>query len=439
MLPESIGMQVSVESGEGLEKRLLVDLPAGRVSEAMEKKLRELARHVRLDGFRPGKVPMRTIRQRFGEQVRHETYGNLIQETLYEAASQEKLMPAGEPRVELRDAAEEGGLGYTATFEIMPQVEVADLSGQSVTRVVAEVADSDVDEMIDKLRKQRTVWNDVDRGANDGDTVHMDFKGMIDGEIFEGGTAENVPLVLGSGSMIDGFESGLLGAKPGDERTLEVTFPEDYRASHLAGKAATFEVKVLRVSEPQLPEIDEEFVKAFGVEDGTEEALRADVAKNMRHELKQKLSNINKEKVMDALIAANPIDVPKALVNQEAERMKKQMVQDMQQRGQSSNFDLPASVFEDQARRRVQLGLLVAELIEKHGLKAEEEKVRSTIAEFAESYENPQEVVDHYMQDANARKSIENLVLENAVVDWVMTQVQVSDENKAFSEVMDNA
>ncbi|MCB1802282.1 MAG: trigger factor [Gammaproteobacteria bacterium] len=432
-------MQVSVESGEGLEKRLLVDLPAGRVSEAMEKKLRELARHVRLDGFRPGKVPMRTIRQRFGEQVRHETYGNLIQETLYEAASQEKLMPAGEPRVELRDAAEEGGLGYTATFEIMPQVEVADLSGQSVTRVVAEVADSDVDEMIDKLRKQRTVWNDVDRGANDGDTVHMDFKGMIDGEIFEGGTAENVPLVLGSGSMIDGFESGLLGAKPGDERTLEVTFPEDYRASHLAGKAATFEVKVLRVSEPQLPEIDEEFVKAFGVEDGTEEALRADVAKNMRHELKQKLSNINKEKVMDALIAANPIDVPKALVNQEAERMKKQMVQDMQQRGQSSNFDLPASVFEDQARRRVQLGLLVAELIEKHGLKAEEEKVRSTIAEFAESYENPQEVVDHYMQDANARKSIENLVLENAVVDWVMTQVQVSDENKAFSEVMDNA
>lgn len=432
-------MQVSVESGEGLEKRLLVDLPAGRVSDAMEKKLRELARHVRLDGFRPGKVPMRTIRQRFGEQVRHETYGTLIQETLYEAASQEKLMPAGEPQVELRDAAEEGGLGYTATFEIMPQVEVGDLSGQSVTRVVAEVADSDVDDMIDKLRKQRTVWNDVERGANDGDTVHMDFKGMIDGEVFEGGNAENVPLILGSGSMIDGFEAGLLGAKPGDERTLEVTFPEDYRATHLAGKAATFEVKVLRVAEPQLPEIDEEFVKAFGVEEGTEEGLRADVAKNMRHELKQKLSSINKEKAMDALIAANPIDVPKALINQEAERMKQQMIQDMQQRGQSSSIDLPASMFEDQARRRVQLGLLVAELIEQHGLKSDEDKVRSTIAEFADSYENPQEVVDHYMQDDNARKSIENLVLENAVVDWVMTQVQVSDENKAFSEVMDNA
>ncbi|MCB1790403.1 MAG: trigger factor [Gammaproteobacteria bacterium] len=432
-------MQVSVESGEGLEKRLLVDLPAGRVSEAMEKKLRELARHVRLDGFRPGKVPMRTIRQRFGEQVRQETYGALIQETLYEAASQQKLMPAGEPQVELRDAAEEGGLGYTAIFEVMPDVSVGDLSGQSINRVVAEVGEGDIDEMIEKLRKQRTVWNDVDRGANDGDTVHINFKGMIDGEAFEGGSAEDVPLVLGSGAMIDGFESGLLGAKPGDERTLEVTFPDDYRATHLAGKPATFEVKVLRVAEPQLPEIDEEFVKAFGVADGTVEALREDVAKNMRHELKQKLAGMTKEKVMDALIAANPMDVPKALVGQEAERMKQQMLQEMQQRGQRSSVDLPASVFEDQARRRVHLGLLVSEIIEQQGIKADEDGIRATIAELAESYEDPQEVIDYYLQDANARRSIENLVLENAVVDWALAQVQVNDETKSFSEVMDKA
>ena len=431
-------MQVSIESGEGLEKRLLVDLPADRVAAVMDKKLQDLARHARLDGFRPGKVPMRTIKQRFGEQVRQEAYGALIQETLYEAASQHKLMPAGEPQVELREAAEEGGLGYTATFEVMPEVTVGDLSGQSVARPVAEVGESDIDEMIDKLRKQRTVWNDVERGAGDGDTVYMDFKGMIDGEVFEGGSAQNVPLVLGSGAMIPGFESGLLGAKAGDERTLEVKFPDDYRAQHLAGKEATFEVKVLRVSEPKLPEIDEEFVKAFGVEAGTVEALRADVAKNMQHELTQKLKNITKEHVMDALIAANPLEIPKAMVNQEAERMKQQVLQDMQQRGQQSSMDLPASVFADQAKRRVHLGLLVAEIINTQQIKAQEEQLRETIAAFAESYENPQEVVDYYMQDKSARASIENLVLENQVVDWVLSQVQVTDEPKTFAGIMEN-
>ncbi len=431
-------MQVSVESGEGLEKRLLVDLPAERVSAEMDKKLKDLARHVRLDGFRPGKVPMRTIKQRFGEQVRQETYGTLIQETLYEAASQEKLMPAGEPQVELREAAEEGGLGYTATFEVMPEIKVADLAGQSLSRPLAEVAESDIDAMLDKLRKQRTTWNEVDRGAKDGDTVHMDFRGLVDGEPFEGGSAENVPLVLGSGSMIEGFEAGLLGAKAGDERTLEVKFPEDYRAEHLAGKDATFEVKVLRVTEPQLPELDEEFIKGFGVEAGTVEALREDVAKNMRHELKQKLNSITKERVMDVLVAANPMDIPKAMITQEAERMKQQMVQDMQQRGQTSSVDLPVSVFEDQARRRVHLGLLVSEIMSAQEFKADEEQVRETIAEFAESYENPQEVVDYYLNDKNARASIENLVLENQVVEWVLGQVQIADENKAFSEIMDN-
>jgi trigger factor len=431
-------MQVSVESGEGLEKRLLVDLPAERVNAEIDKKLKDLARHVRLDGFRPGKVPMRTIKQRFGEQVRQETYGSLIQETLYEAASQQSLLPAGEPKVELRDAAEEGGLGYTAIFEIVPEVKLADLAGQSLTRVVADVADSDVDAMIEKLRKQRTVWNDVERAAQDGDTVHIDFKGMLDGEAFEGGSGENVPLVLGSGSMIEGFESGLLGASAGDERTLEVRFPDDYRATHLAGKDVTFETKVLRVAEPQLPELDEEFIKAFGVEDGSVDALRADVRKNMAQELKQKLHGLVKDRVMDVLISANPLDVPKAMVGQEAERMKQQMLQEMQQRGQQSSVDLPASVFEDQARRRVHLGMLVSEIISTQEIKANDEELRQTIAEFAESYEDPQEVVDYYLQDQAARSSIENLVLENKVVDWVLGQVTVDEESKSFAELMEN-
>jgi trigger factor len=238
--------------------------------------------------------------------------------------------------------------------------------------------------------------------------------------------------------MIEGFESGLLGAMPGDERTLEVRFPDDYRAEHLAGKEATFDVKVQRVTEAQLPEVDEEFVKAFGVEAGTVEALREDVKKNMQHELKQKLKSITKDRVMDALLAANPLDIPRAMVAQEAERMKQQVMQDMQQRGQRSSVDLPASVFEDQARRRVHLGLLVGEIISGQQLQADEEQLRETIAEFAESYENPQEVVDYYMQDKHARGSVENLVLENQVVDWVLGQVQVAEEPKAFAEIMEN-
>lgn len=431
-------MQVSVESGEGLERRLMVDLPAERVTAEMDKKLKDLARHVRLDGFRPGKVPMRTIKQRFGEQVRQETFGNLIQETLYEAASQQQLMPAGEPKVELREAAEEGGLGYTAIFEVVPEIALADLSGETVVKPTADVADSDVDAMIEKLRSQRTTWTDVDRAAGDGDTVHMNFKGMIDGEVFEGGTAEDVPLVLGSGGMIEGFESGLLGAKAGDQRTLDVTFPDDYRATHLAGKAATFEVEVLRVAEPTLPEIDEEFVKAFGIEDGTAESLRVDVAKNMAQELKQKIRGLAKDRVMDLLVEKNPMDIPQAMIAQESERMKQQMIQDMQQRGQSSSMDLPASIFESQAQRRVHLGLLVAEIIKTQQLTVDQEKVRETIAEAAESYEDPQEVIDYYMQDQNARAGVENVVLENQVVDWVLDQVTVQEDISAFADLMDN-
>ena len=431
-------MQVSVESGEGLEKRLLVDLPADRVNAEMEKKLKNLARNVRLDGFRPGKVPMRTLKQRFGAQVRSETFGDLIQETLYEAASQQKLMPAGEPKIELREAVEEGGLGYTATFEVVPEVTLANLAEQSVQRPVAEVAEADIDAMIDKLRKQRTEWIEVERGAKEGDTVHLDFTGMIDGEIFEGGRGENVPLVLGSGSMVGGFESGLLGAKSGDERRLEVTFPADYHAKNLAAKDATFDVKVLRVAEPRLPEVDEDFIKAFGVAEGTLEGLRSEVAKNMQHELRQKLKSITKERVMDALIAANPLDLPKAMIDAEAERMKQQMLQDMQQRGQRSTMDLPASVFAEQAQRRVHLGLLVAEIIKEQQFTASDERLRETIGEFAESYENPQEVVDYYMQDPNARRGIENLVLEDEVVNWVLGEVQVSDESKSFDDLMEN-
>jgi len=429
-------MQVSVESGEGLEKRLLVDLPAEQVSTAVDKKLTELAQHVRLDGFRPGKVPMRVVKQRFGDSVRQEVYGDLIQATYYEAATEQKLMPVGDPSIELRDPAEEGGFSYTATFEVMPKVELADLSDKEITKVVAEVTEADIDEMLDKLRQQRTEWAEVERAAQDGDTVHIDFKGMVDGEVFEGGSAENVPLVLGSGSMIEGFESGILGASAGEERTVHVTFPEDYRAEHLAGKPATFEIKVLRVAEAKLPEIDEAFIKEFGVEAGTVDALREEVGQNMRNELEQKLNGLLKDAAMDVLREANELDIPAAMVNQEAERIKQQTLQDMQQRGQSASFELPASVFEDQAKKRVHLGMLVAEIIDGQSFKADDDEVRETIAKLAGSYEDPQEVVDYYMNNPDQKATVENLVLENKVTDWVVGQVKVNEEKRTFSDVM---
>ncbi len=429
-------MQVSVESGEGLERRLLVDLPKERVETEVEKKLTELAKNIRLDGFRPGKVPVRVVRQRFGDQVRQEVYGDLIQATFYEAAEQSSVAPVGDPSIELRDAAEEGGLSYTATFQVMPEIELADLSGKEVVKPVAEVTEADVDEMIERLRQQRRTWEEVDRAAQDGDTVHIDFKGFIDGEAFEGGSAEDVPLVLGSGSMIDGFESGLLGAKAGETRTVEVTFPEDYRAEHLAGKPASFEITVRKVLEARLPEIDEQFVKDFGVEEGTEEALRAEVRKNMETELEQKLSGLVKDNVMTLLREANPLEVPDAMVKQEAERMKQQALADMQARGQQSSLDLPASLFEEQARVRVHLGLLVGEIIDKQGLEASEDDVRQMIEQLAQSYEDPQEVVDYYLNNPQQRASLENLVLENKVVDWVLDQVEVKEDKRTFSEVM---
>lgn len=429
-------MQVSVESGEGLEKRLLVDLPAERVATEVDKKLAELAQHVKLDGFRPGKVPMRVIKQRFGDSVRQEVYGDLIQASYYDAVTEQKLAPVGDPNIEIRDAAEEGGFSYTATIEIMPKIEMADLSGKEINKVVAEIDDSDIDAMIDKLRGQRTEWVDVDRAAQDGDTVTIDFKGFVDGEAFEGGSAESVPLVLGSGSMIDGFESGILGASAGDERTIEVTFPEDYNAEHLAGKPASFEIKVLKVAEPKLPEIDEDFIKEFGVEAGTVEALREEVSGNMQNELDQKLTGLLKDAAMDVLRAANELEIPLAMINQEAERMKQQMVQDLQQRGQQQGFDLPASVFEGEARKRVHLGMLVAEIIDGQELKAGDDEIRDTISKLAGSYEDPQEVVDYYMSNPQQRQTVENLVLENKVVDWIVSQVKVNEEKRTFSDVM---
>jgi trigger factor len=425
-------MHVSVESVQGLEKRMTVEVPAEQVEQAVERRIQRIARSVRLDGFRPGKAPLRVVRQRFGDQARLEAYGELIESSFQQAATQENLRVIAQPRIELKDA-EGGALGYVATFEVMPEIVLGDLGGAVIKRPVAAVEESDVDAMVDSLRRQRTTWVEVDRPARDGDTLQISFKGTVDGEAFPGGSADHVPLTLGSGSMVPGFESGLVGAAKDEVRSLAVSFPADYRVGSLAGKAATFEVTVHRVNEPRLPDMDEEFVRSFGVADGTVESLRADVRANMARELEQRLEAALKERAMNLLLERNPLDIPAALVADEAQRLRDQAKGDLTRAGHSSALELPVSLFEEQARRRVWLGLLVGEVIRSQGLQVDGERVRRKIQRLAESYEQPEDVVNWYYGNREALRPVENLVLEDQVADWVASRVQLEDETTTFA------
>jgi len=430
-------MQVSVESREGLERRMTVELPTEKVNEAVEKRLKEVARTTRLDGFRPGKVPLSVVRKRFSGQVRQEILGDMVQSSYFEALAQEKLQPAGEPSIEPIDEA--AGMGYVAVFEVMPEVELASLAEVEIKEPAVSVTDEDLQAMLEKLRKQRATWTDVQRGAQDGDQVTMDFKGFIDGEAFDGGSADAVPLVLGSGSMIPGFEEGLAGVESGDERVLDLQFPEDYQSKKLAGKAASFEVKVSNVAEPVLPEINEEFAKAYGVSEGGIEAFHTEIRSNMARELQEKIRSVLKEQAMDALLKVNSLEVPKVLVKQEAKAILEQTKDNMAQSGQASNIELPVSLFEEQAQRRVKLGLIIGEVIKQHKIELDEDRVRQKVEQFAQSYEDPQEVIDYYYANKQQLASVENVVLEDQVVDWVLGQARVEQSETGFDELMNPA
>jgi trigger factor len=426
-------MQVSIESGEGLERRMRVELPADQVQRAVEQKLQNLSTTVRMDGFRPGKVPLRLVRQRFGKSVRQEVIGDMIQSSFFEAARKQEVKPAGQPRIEDLDL---DAASYVAVFEVVPQVILADLSAQEVKRPQVSVTDDDVQAMIEKLRRQRASWVVVERTAEEGDQLMISFKGLIDGEPFDGGSAEDVPVVLGSGSLLDGFESGLVGASSGDSRSLALTFPDDYRVAKLAGKAATFEVEVKEVRNRVLPEIDEAFIKEFGIASGDRADFNADIRRNLEHELKQNLRSTIKDRVMNALLAANSFQVPSALVDQEAEELRKQARANFERQGHGSSLQLPLEIFKDQARRRISLGLLLAEIIDKQQLKVDQERVSAIITEFAQTYEEPEEVVSFYKSNASGRSHVEILVMEDMVVDWVLGQVRVEDEPLSFDAFM---
>ncbi|EHK69477.1 MULTISPECIES: trigger factor [Pseudomonadaceae] len=427
-------MQVSVENTSALERRMTIGVPAERIETEVNKRLQQTARRAKVPGFRPGKVPMSVIRQRYEASARQEALGDLIQETFYEAVVEQKLNPAGAPAVEPKVFEKGKDLEYVATFEVFPEFEVKGLDGIEIERQDASVEDADIDKMLDVLRKQGTRYEAVDRAAANDDQVTIDFVGTQDGEAFAGGSAEGTKLVLGSGRMIPGFEDGLVGAKAGDERVLDLTFPEDYQNLDLAGKAAQFKVTVKEVAAPELPELNEAFFKQFGVEETTVEGFRAEVRKNMERELRQALKTKVKNQVMDGLLAANQIDVPAALISNEVDRLRVQAVQ--QFGGNIQPEQLPAELFSEQAKRRVLLGLIIAEMVKQFELKPDDARVRELIEEMAAAYQEPEQVVKWYYQNEQQLNEVRSVVLEEQVVDTVLKQAKVTDKQVSYEDAV---
>ncbi|MDG9927161.1 MULTISPECIES: trigger factor [unclassified Pseudomonas] len=427
-------MQVSVESTSALERRMTIGVPAERIETEVTKRLQQTARRAKIPGFRPGKVPMNVIRQRYEDSARQEALGDLIQATFYEAIVEQKLNPAGAPSVEPKTFEKGKDLEYIATFEVFPEIQLAGFDGIAVERLQAEVNDADLDNMLEILRKQNTRFEVVERAAENGDQLSIDFVGKIDGEAFAGGTAKGTSLVLGSGRMIPGFEDGLVGAKAGEERVVTPTFPDDYQNLDLAGKTAEFTITVNSVSAPQLPELNDDFFALFGISEGGLEGFRAEVRKNMERELRQAIKTKVKNQVMEGLLAANPVEVPKALIGNEVNRLRVQAVQ--QFGGNIKPDQLPAELFEEQAKRRVVLGLIVAEVVKQSELKADEARVRELIEEMASAYQEPQQVVAWYYKNDQQLNEVRSVVLEEQVVDTVLQKASVTDKAVSYEEAV---
>ncbi len=426
-------MQVSVESGEGLERKLTIQVPAETIDKEVDSRLNSMRPRVKIDGFRPGKVPMKVVKQQYGASVMQEVIGEVMQNSLRDAVAQESLNPAGNPTIEPKSMEPGKPLEYIATFEVYPEIELIDCAKLEVERATAEVGDTDVDKMIDTLLKQRTTYEIVERASKDGDQMTINFDGSVDGEKFEGGQADSVPVVIGSGSMIPGFEEELLGKSADDEFSFDVNFPDDYHAENLKGKKATFATKVISVGEPKAPAVDEEFAKSFGVEDGSVETLKSDIRNNMERELRNKLQEVLKKEVMDKLLEANDIPIPKALVDQEAENLQKQMTESGNLQG---GMSLPKELFEGEAKRRVGLGLVIGEVVKKAEIRPEADKVTAKIDDIAQTYEDPAEVVSHYNNNPQLKQGIEALVMEEMVVEWIVDQAKVTDAATSFHDLM---
>jgi trigger factor len=423
-------MQVSVEAGEGLERKLTVQVPAETVEMEVNNRLNSIRSTVRIDGFRPGKVPLKVVKQKYSGTVLQEVAGELMQRTFREALTQENLNPAGDPKINAQDLVLGQVMEYTAVFEVYPEVTLAPVADLSIEKIEATVEDSDVDNMIDVLRKQKLDWTEVKRKSANDDRITIDFVGSVNGEKFDGGSANDMPMVLGAGQMIPGFEENLTGLKAGDETTFKVPFPEDYAAKDLAGKEAEFAITVKKVEAPKLPDVNEEFAKAFGVESGDVAQLKAEIKANMERELARKLRTDLKTSVMDALLAANVIEVPAAIVQQEAEALKRQT------EVQKPGSNLAIESFADDARRRVQLGMILAEVAKTSSLKIDGDMIKERIEEMAKDYDDPDEFVRYYMGNQELLGGVQTLVMEDKVVDWIAEQAKVTTRASTFDEIM---
>ncbi len=401
-------MQVSVETTEGLERKLTIAIPGDRVDTAVNARLQEAAQTIRLNGFRQGKVPLKVVKNKFGKGVRQEVVGELMNQTYFEAIAQESLKPAGQPRIEPTSIDEGKDVEFVAVFEVYPEIELPNFGAIKAERLVAEVSENDIDEMIETLRKQRQTWVPVERAAADGDMVNIDYVGKKGGEEFQGGKAAGQNLVLGSERMIPGFENGVIGKVAGDEFTLQLKFPDGYHSEELAGAEVEFELKLNTVSEQSLPEVNENFFKSFGVEEGGMEAFREEVSNNMQREMKTASRNKLKATLTDALISDMEVAIPAALMSNEIYQLKHQTVQQM---GGGQGFDpqnMPDDLFKEQAKRRVTLGLVLGEVISQQNIQADAGKVRAAVEELAATYESPEEVVKWYYSNEEQLKGIES-------------------------------
>jgi trigger factor len=430
-------MQVSIETLDGLARKMTVQVPSERVSEAVEKKLKELSKTVRIDGFRPGKVPLKVVQQKFGGHVRQEVIGDVIETSYQEALIQEKVRPAGMPSIDSVSSEEKEDMSYTATFEVFPEVEELVLDSIEVEKPLVEITDKDFDAMLQKLREQRKTWKETKAAAKKGYQVMVDFEGRIDGELFEGGAGKDMPVEIGAGQMLPEFESGLEGIKASEQKTVEVNFPEDYHGADVAGKTAEFTLKATKVSKPELPELDEEFAKGFGVQDGDLEKMRADIRSNMEKEKNDRLKASLKSRVMSGLLEHNAIIAPSAMVAEEVKSLRTQAAQRMGHDPESMDeAAFPDALFNEEATRRVQLGLLVSEVIKKEKLELKQELVESAIEEMAVSYEQPDQVRDYYRQNQQARAGIEGMVFEDQVVTHILDNARVTEKETSFDDLM---
>ena len=430
-------MQVSVETIEGLKRKMTIAIPGDKVDTAVNDRLQNTAKTMQLKGFRKGKVPVKVVKSKFGEGVRQEVVGELMNQGYYDALNQENLKPASQPQIEATKLQEGEDLEFIAIFEVYPEIELPEFSKITVDKLSAEITNTDVDEMIETLRKQRRTWEKIDRAAQEKDMVDIDYLGKKNGEEFEGGRMKGANLELGSGRMIAGFEKGIEGRKAGEVFILNLEFPQQYHSEELAGQAVQFEITLNSVSEQILPEIDEEFFLSFGVEEGGEEAFRKEVSNNMSREMNTASRSKFKNKIMDAVIDLVDITVPEALITAEVQQMKNQAIQRMGGGNEADPSMLPDEPFQEQAKRRASLGLVLGEVIQEQNLRANPAKVRESVEELASTYESPDDVINWYYGNKEQLASIESTVLEDQVFDYIIEQANVNDKQVSYQDIME--